>query len=146
MRSVQRSALVPYSPEQMFRLVDDIERYPEFLPWCSAASVDSIDGDRVTASLELNKGGLRKTFTTRNTRHEFDAIDLTLVGGPFRRLEGGWRFADLDGQGCKVSLALDFEFESRMIDMLLGSYFESTCNSLVEAFTQRAAGVYGAGR
>lgn len=145
MRSVRRSALVPYSPEQMFRLVDDIEAYPDFLPWCSSARIDSRDGEHVTATLHLSKGGIDKAFTTRNARTPFEAIDLDLVGGPFQHLAGGWRFTDLGGQGCKVSLTLEFEFESRMVDVVFGSFFESTCNSLVDAFTKRAADVYGPG-
>lgn len=143
MRSAQRSALVPYSAQQMFDLVDDIESYPDFLPWCSDASIDSRDDSSVIATLELNKGGIRKSFTTRNLRHEFDSIRLQLVGGPFRHLDGGWRFANLDGHGCKVELALQFEFESTLVDIVFGSFFEDTCNSLVDAFTQRAADVYG---
>jgi len=143
MRSVRRSALVPHSAPEMFRLVDDVEAYPEFLPWCSDARIEKTEGDVVEASLTLNKGGLSKRFTTRNTRRPPEAIDLDLVGGPFRVLTGGWRFRDLGPGGCKVSLELDFEFESRMLDAILGAYFEKTCSSLVEAFTRRAQAVYG---
>lgn len=144
MHKVRRSALVPYSAAQMFRLVDDVESYPDFLPWCSAAQIDRREGDDVVATLELHKGGLGRRFTTRNRRREFEAIDLTLVGGSFRHLEGGWRFRTLGGEGCEVSLELEFEFESRLLDMVLGRFFEDTCNSLVDAFTRRAAAVYGA--
>ncbi len=144
MRSAQRSALVPYSAQQMFELVDDVESYPEFLPWCSGARIDRRDDDAIEATLELNKGGIRKSFTTRNLRREFESIRLQLVGGPFRHLDGGWRFTNLDGQGCKVELALQFEFESTLVDIVFGSFFEDTCNSLVDAFTQRAADVYRA--
>lgn len=143
MHIVRRSALVPYSAEQMFGLVDDIESYPEFLPWCSDAHIEYAEGDVVHASLELHKGGLRKRFKTHNTRHFPSAIELDLLGGPFRHLSGGWRFDDLGGQGSKVSLELDFEFESAFVDALLGSFFEGTCNKLVDAFTQRATVVYG---
>lgn len=143
MRHVKRSVLVQHSAAQMFRLVDDVESYPEFLPWCNDATVDRRDGDVIEATLELHKGAVSKHFTTRNTRHEFDAIDLELVGGPFRRLEGGWRFQALADNGCKVSLELEFEFENALIDMMFGRYFEDTCNSLVDAFTRRAADVYG---
>lgn len=142
MRSVHRSALVPHSAEQMFRLVDDIEAYPEFLPWCHDARIERRDGAIVEASLELRKGAIRKRFTTRNTRREHVSIELELLGGPFRALEGGWLFHELGNAGCKVSLDLDFEFDSRALDLVLGSYFEQTCNSLVDAFTRRAAAVY----
>lgn len=144
MRRVRRSALVPWSAEQMFRLVDDVEAYPEFLPWCNDARVDAHDGDDVVATLELHKGGVSKHFTTRNRRRPFEAIDIALVGGPFRRLDGGWRFDSLGDDGCKVSLELQFEFESMLIDVMFGRFFEDTCNSLIDAFTRRAAAVFDA--
>ncbi|MDZ7643782.1 MAG: type II toxin-antitoxin system RatA family toxin [Woeseiaceae bacterium] len=142
MRSVRRSALVPYSAEQMFRLVDDIESYPSFLPWCTDARIVRRDGTTVEATLEMSRAGLTRSFTTRNRRSEFDSIDLALAGGPFRHLEGTWRFQALREDACKVTLDLDFEFESRVLDMMLGAFFEETCNSLVDAFTRRAAAVY----
>lgn len=143
MRRVRKSALVPYSAREMYRLVDDVEAYPEFLPWCSSARVLSESGDTVEASLELHKGQLRKSFTTRNHRLEFSSIDIALVGGPFRHLDGGWRFEDLGGEGCKVTLSLDFEFDSMFADLAFGRFFEDTCNSLVDAFTRRAVTLYG---
>jgi ribosome-associated toxin RatA of RatAB toxin-antitoxin module len=127
----------------MYELVGDVDRYAEFLPWCNRSAVLSRDGNTVEASLELHKGSVSKSFTTRNTHHPDQAIDLSLIGGPFRTLEGGWRFESLGDEGCKVSLALDFAFESRMVDMLFGSFFEEACNSLVDAFTRRAAEIYG---
>ena len=143
MRSVNRSALVPYSPAEMFGLVDDVESYPEFLPWCNDATVHERDADTVEATLELHKGSMSNHFTTRNTLHRPDAIDLALVGGPFRHLEGGWRFQALEDAGCKVSLQLDFQFESMVVDLMFGRFFEDTCNSLVDAFTRRAQAIYG---
>ena len=144
MRKVNRSALVPYSAYEMFCLVDDVEAYPEFLPWCNDAEVHKRTDDIVEATLELHKGSMSNHFTTRNTRHEHDAIDIELLGGPFRHLKGGWRFKDLGQEGCKVSLELDFQFESMVVDLMFGRFFEETCNSLVDAFTQRAASVFGA--
>lgn len=127
----------------MFLLVDDVESYPEFLPWCNDAEEHHRTPESVEATLELHKGSMSSHFTTRNTRHEYEAIDLALIGGPFRHLEGGWRFRDLGDTGCKVLLELDFEFESRMVDFMFGPFFEETCNSLVDAFTRRAEAVYG---
>jgi len=127
----------------MFILVDDVSAYPEFLPWCTAAEEHSRSEDIVEATVELQKGSVKKAFTTRNTRRPSEAIDLALVGGPFKHLAGGWRFTDLGEAGCKVSLNLEFEFESRLVDMMFGSFFEETCNSLVDAFSKRAASVYG---
>jgi ribosome-associated toxin RatA of RatAB toxin-antitoxin module len=142
-RNVNRSALVPYRAEEMFRLVDDVDAYPEFLPWCTGAEVLSRSEERVEASLELSKGAISKTFTTRNTRLPGEAIEIELLGGPFRQLSGGWRFRQLGDDGCKVTLALQFEFESRIVDAIFGTFFEDTCNALVDAFTRRAADVYG---
>ena len=143
MRRVQRSALVSYSPREMFVLVDDVEAYPEFLPWCNDARILARSGDVVEARLELHRGSVSKHFTTRNTLSEYSRIDLELVGGPFRHLSGGWRFKELGTEGCKVSLDLQFEFDSKLVDMMFGTFFEDTCNSLVDAFTQRAGSVFG---
>ena len=123
MRKVERSALVPYAAREMFVLVDDVEAYPEFLPWCNSAVVDSRSDDIVEATLELQKGSVSKTFTTRNVNREFESIDLTLVRGPFKHLSGGWRFKDLGDDGSKVTLELQFEFKSRVMDLMFGSFF-----------------------
>lgn len=143
MRRVSRSALVPYKAQEMFVLVDDVMAYPEFLPWCNSAEVLSRSGDYLDATLELQKGTLSKKFTTRNKRCEFESIDLELVEGPFKHLSGGWRFKDLGDDGCKVSLEMDFEFKSRVVDLMFGAFFEETCNALIDAFSKRAAEVYG---
>jgi ribosome-associated toxin RatA of RatAB toxin-antitoxin module len=143
MRKVNRSALVPYSAREMFSLVYDVESYPQFVPWCNDATVESRSGDSVVATLELHKGPISKHFTTRNTRRGFEAIDMELVGGPFRQLTGGWRFRDIENQGCRVSLELEFEFESRLVDMMFGAFFKDAGDSLVDAFTTRAREIYG---
>ena len=142
MRKVNRSALVPYTGREMFSLVDDVESYPEFVTWCNDATVESRSGNSVVATLELHKGPISKHFTTRNTRRDFEAIDMELVGGPFRQLSGGWRFRDIEDQGCRVSLELEFEFESRLVDMMFGAFFKDAGDSLVDAFTKRAREVY----
>ena len=97
----------------------------------------------VEATLELRRGGISKSFTTRNSLRQNEAIGLSLIGGPFKHLAGGWTFQQLGDSGCKVSLELDFEFNNPVTDTLFGSFFEGSCNSLVDAFTQRAAIVYG---
>jgi len=143
MRKVNRSALVPYSAEDMFALVADVESYPRFLPWCRDVEVHSREGDTVEVTLELHRGKLSRRFRTRNTMTPSERMNLDLVGGPFRHLSGGWRFQQLGEAGSKVSLHLDFEFDSRMLDMMIGAYFEDICNKLVDAFTKRASEVYG---
>ena len=143
MRKVSRSALVPYSADDMYALVEDVESYPDFLPWCSDVEVHFREGNVVEATLELHRGKLSKRFRTRNTMHPKSSMDLDLVGGPFRHLSGGWTFTQLGVAGSKVALELQFEFDSRALDLLIGAFFEDTCNSLVDAFTQRAEAVYG---
>lgn len=127
----------------MFALVNDIESYPVFLPWCGAAAVHERDEDVVEATLTLERGGISKSFTTLNTLRQNEAIDLALLGGPFRHLNGGWRFQQLGDDGCKVTLDLEFEFENLVTDLTFGHFFEVICNSLVDAFTQRAKTIYG---
>ena len=143
MRRVDRSALVPYSAQDMFILVADVEAYPSFLPWCSDVEVHSRDGHVVEATLELHRGRISRRFRTRNTMTPYQRMDLALVGGPFRHLAGGWDFQQLDDLGSKVTLNLDFEFDSRTLDLMIGAFFEDICNKLVDAFTQRASVVYG---
>jgi len=143
MRKVSRSALVPYSAAQMYALVKDVEAYPTFLPWCHDAEVHVRRPDFIEASLELHRRGISKRFRTRNALQQDVALGIELVGGPFRRLSGGWRFEQLGEAGSKVSLELEFEFDSRATDIVFGRFFENTCNSLVDSFTQRAAAMYG---
>ena len=143
MRKVQRSALVQHSAAEMFSLVDDVDSYPQFLPWCSSATVHSRMDNIVEATLELQRGDLSKKFRTRNTASGHDQIEMQLVDGPFSHLAGNWVFTQLGESGSKVALDLEFEFSSSLVDILFGSYFEDTCNSLVDAFTQRANVVFG---
>jgi ribosome-associated toxin RatA of RatAB toxin-antitoxin module len=141
---INKSALVPYSPAEMFGLVDDIEAYPEFLPWCRKTHVISRDEDTVRATIELSKGGVEKAFTTCNRNQKNKMIEIRLVDGPFKRLDGYWRFDPLGEEGCRISLALEFEFASRMLGMVVGPVFNQIANSLVDAFQKRARQVYGA--
>jgi len=142
-RKVRRSALIPYSADQMYILVEDIEAYPDFLPWCTSTILHGKDSDFVEASIELQRGAIKKTFRTRNSLQPGIAMGIALIGGPFRHLSGGWRFEQLGNGGSKVSLDLEFEFENRLTDSIFGRFFEHTCNSLVDSFTQRADDMYG---
>ncbi|MGH8283597.1 MAG: type II toxin-antitoxin system RatA family toxin [Gammaproteobacteria bacterium] len=143
MRTVNKSALVPYTAEQMYALVNDVERYPGFLPWCRSARILSQSDSEMRASLELALGALHRTFTTRNTLEPGRSIVIALDNGPFRHLEGHWRFEDLDAEGSKVLLNMEFVFAGAMLDLMAGPVFHEICNSLVGAFTRRAAGLYG---
>ncbi len=143
MRHASRQALVPYSAQQMYDLVDAIETYPEFLPWCTSAVVHERENNSVRATLELTKGGMTKEFTTRNVGTPGERMEMHLVDGPFSHLEGVWSFKPLGDAGCRVALDIEFEFSSPMLGVMLGGFFEKTCNELVDAFTRRAEQVYG---
>jgi ribosome-associated toxin RatA of RatAB toxin-antitoxin module len=142
MRKVLRSALVPYSAAEMYALVKDVEAYPSFLPWCNDAEVHIREESYIEASLELHRGRITKRFRTRNALVENESLGIELVGGPFKHMSGGWTFQQLGDAGSKVALDLQFEFESRTTDVIFGRFFENTCNSLVDSFTQRAAQIY----
>lgn len=140
---VQKSALVQYSAADMFDLVNDVEAYPQFLPWCRSAQVLSRNDDEVRATIEIAKGAVHKSFTTMNRLQRGKMIDIRLLDGPFKRLDGFWRFQGLAENACKVSLDLDFEFASRTLGMVVGPVFSQIANSLVDAFCKRALDVYG---
>ena len=127
----------------MYSLVEDVVAYPKFLPWCTNATLHSRDKEVLEATLELQKGGIIKTFRTRNTLNPGVSMGIDLVGGPFRHLSGGWRFEQLGTDGSKVSMNMEFEFENRLTDAFFGRYFEDTCNSLIDSFIRRADDIYG---
>jgi len=140
--TIHRHALTPFSAEKMFALVDDIESYPDFLQWCRSATVVSRDIDLVTAQLELAKGSVHKVFTTQNRLMPGKMIEMKLVEGPFRHLEGFWKFEALREDACKISLDLDFDFSSKMVGMVVGPVFNQVANTLVDAFCKRAENLY----
>lgn len=144
MTTLNRSALVPYTPTEMFALVDDIESYPQFLPWCRTTQVHSRDEDNVYATIELARGAIHKSFTTHNRLQHGKTIEMRLVEGPFRHLEGFWRFDPIgEAEGCRVSLAMEFEFSSKIISLALGPIFNEIASTLVDAFCRRARDYYG---
>ena len=143
MRRISRSALVPYSTDQMFALVDDVERYPEFVPWCTNAIEHHRDGSTVEGTVELSRGRIRQSFRTRNEYEPGKFMTLALVDGPFRHLDGRWSFTPLGDAGSKVELEIEFELAGKSLDMLFGRFFEEICNRLVDAFTDRAHKLYG---
>ena len=142
-KTIERSALVWYSAEQMYELVNDIAAYPEFLPWCADAEVHSASEAEILASLEISKGGVRQRFTTRNLLQTPNEIHMGLVDGPFSSLNGAWRFQPLRQNACKVQLELEFEVSGTLARMALGSMFSQAATQLVDAFCQRAREVYG---
>lgn len=143
MHSLQRTALVPYSVRQMFELVNNIEDYPRFLPWCQASHIISATEEEVVAGLEVIWKGIHKSFTTRNRLHPFEHVEISLVNGPLKHLEGKWSFIPLKEQACKVLLDLEFEFAGHFIDRMFEPIFQHIANVLVDAFCKRAGEIYG---
>ena len=143
MTTISKSALVTYSPEEMFKLVDDIESYADFLPWCGKATEISRNETDVEASLFISHSGLNKEFTTLNKNTVFEKIEMHLVNGPFKNLDGVWLFEPLGETACKISLNLEFEFSNKLISISLGPIFSKIANNLVDAFIKRADTVYG---
>jgi ribosome-associated toxin RatA of RatAB toxin-antitoxin module len=138
MREVKRSALVNRPPAVLFALINDIESYPQFLPWCSHARVLSRSPTEVIATIGVRQGALHGEFTTRNALEPERRIDMSLVSGPFRTLEGEWRLEPIDPGGCRVELAMRFAFSHRLSALLFEPKFAATIGSLVDAFVARA--------
>jgi len=142
--TIDRSALVHYTPQEMFALVSDVESYPEFLPWCTGAEILSQEGDVICGRVHFAVGGVGKSFATCNRLIPYNEITMQLREGPFSQLQGRWRFDPLGDEGCKVSLFLEYDFSSRVVSAVVGPVFNQIANSLVDAFQKRAVEVYGA--
>ena len=143
MHSVERSVLVPHSAAQMFDLVADVEKYPQFMPWCGGASVSHRDEHGMQASITISLAGIKQTFTTRNSHLYPEKIELELVDGPFSVLKGEWLFHALAEDACKVVFTLQYEFSSRTLETLVGPIFNRIATSFIDSFTQRALSCYG---
>ncbi|MGV6825477.1 MAG: type II toxin-antitoxin system RatA family toxin [bacterium] len=143
MAIVEKSALVPYSAQQLYEIVDDIDAYVDFLPWCSASGVLSRDDAEVHGMIEVSKAGVKQSFVTINQLTPYQRIDIRLKEGPFRKLEGHWEFIALREDACKVALKLEFHFSNGMMDRAFGIVFEKIANTLVDAFCERAVQIHG---
>lgn len=143
MTTIHKSALLPYSAEEMYALVADIESYCKFLPWCAGARIVARDAQSVTAAIDISYRGVHKTFTTRNELDPGRSMTLQLVDGPFKLLQGHWRFEALEEKACKVSLDLQFEFSNFLLEFAIGSVFSTIANGLVDSFSRRAEEIYG---
>jgi len=145
MPEVFKTVIVTYTPEQMFALVDGVEQYPEFLPWCTGSSVSLRDATVTRAVLQVGFRGVKQRFSTENRKSPPGEITMKLIEGPFRALDGRWRFVDLNGKGCKIEFSLAYEFSSRILAALVGPVFSHIADTMVEAFVKRAERVYGPG-
>ena len=143
MQTVKRSLILPYSAVEMYTLANDVERYSEFLPWCSDSQVLDEDPAYITARIGINFKGLRTSFTTRNRLVPGEQIRMNLIEGPFSVLEGNWSFTGLDECASRVDLRVEFSFSRRLIERSISGVFSQICGSLVDAFADRACQVYG---
>lgn len=150
MKTVHKSVLIWFSAEEMFALVTDVARYPEFLPWCDHSRVVDRQSNGMTAEIGMSLGGFRKSFTTRNLHIEGRQVILELVDGPFKHLDGTWDFHPLTDpntqapqRACRIELTLNYSFES-MFGALVGPVFDKIASTLVDAFVKRAEQVYPA--
>lgn len=146
MALVEKSVLIAHSAQQMFDLVDRVEDYPQFLPWCNRTELKFRDAQRTAATLFINYHSVKSHFTTENAkeaRAQPMLMTIQLVDGPFRRLDGVWRFKALSDSACKIEFELAYEFSSRMFEKVIGPVFSHIANSFVDAFVRRASQVYG---
>lgn len=143
MQVVERSALVTFTPAQMFALVNDLPSYPDFLPWCVGVRVEEVSPTERLAGLKIAHGVLQTEFTTRNTLTPDKQIDMRLTHGPFRDLTGAWRFEAIGDRGSRVNFKVEFEFKNRLTSAAFNAVFESLCGTIVDAFVTRARKVYG---
>ena len=146
MKTVNKSVLIWYSPAERYALVTQVDKYPEFLPWCDHAQVLATDADGVTAEVGIAFSGIRQTFTTRNTHVPDQKVGMKLVKGPFSQLEGEWRFLPVGNgseRACRVELTLHYGFDNVALAALVGPVFDRIASSMVEAFVARAEQVYG---
>jgi len=143
MTHVQRSALLPYSVVQMYQLVNDIDAYPDFIPWCVKCDVAKESEHEKQATMHFASSGIKASVTTRNELVKNEKITMHLVAGPFKHLTGSWRFHAIDDNACRVELDMEFSFSIRFYEITLGPIFHQLANKLVSLFSQRAEEVYG---
>ena len=142
MALVEKIVLVPHTAEQMFNLVDRVEEYPKFLPWCGGGVVNDMQGTTMHATLHIDYHHIKQHFSTENKRNPPLQIDIKLLDGPFKHLDGSWRFIPLNEEACKIDFRLHYEFSSKLLEKLVGPVFSHIANSFVDAFIQRAEKVY----
>ena len=142
MKEIARSAIVEHSAAQMYALVDDIEVYPRFLPWCLEARTEPL-GDKKRATLTVGLRGIRQSFTTLNDNRPAETIDMRLVVGPFKHFSAAWRFAPLSERACEIAFSVRYEFASRALSKLLEPLFDEIADTMVDAFKRRADELHG---
>lgn len=143
MPEISRSALLPYPPRFVYDIVNSVEDYPEFLPWCGDARIEQQDDTAMQAAIQIRGAGLKQWFKTRNSMVPGESIEMQLVDGPFRQLHGRWKFRPLENSGCKIELELKFEFKAGLAGKLISPAFTRIANTMVDSFCQRAHQLHG---
>lgn len=143
MTAIKKSTVVPYSAEEMYALVNDIEAYPDFLRWCKDAKIINANENRLQATVFIEAGKIKQSFTTENTMQSGRRINMRLVEGPFKYLTGCWKFEPQDEQSCHISLEIDFEFKNKLMKLALSHTFNHIMDNMVDSFSNRASEVYG---
>ncbi len=143
MAVVHKTVILGYSAEQMFALVDCVEDYPKFLPWCGGVEVRQREENKLVATIAIHYHGVRQSFTTENTNVPSTSMNMHLLEGPFRQLNGNWTFKALRADACKVEFNLQYEFSSKILEKIIGPVFSVIANGFVDSFCKRAETIYG---
>ncbi|EDZ64085.1 streptomyces cyclase/dehydrase [beta proteobacterium KB13] len=138
MHKIHKSAIVLHPAQKMFQLVDSVETYPQFLPWCGSTQIIERDKNKTIASIEINYKGIRQTFTTENTKKENQEMMIKLIDGPFKSLSGEWMFKNLDKDSCQIELKLEYEFSNVILEKLISPVFNMIANTFIDEFIKEA--------
>ena len=138
MHNIHKSAIVLHPAQKIFQLVDSVENYPQFLPWCGSTQIIERDNDKTIASIEINYKGIRQTFTTENTKKQNQEMIIKLIDGPFKSLSGEWMFKNLDKDSCQIELKLEYEFSNVILEKLISPVFNMIANTFIDEFIREA--------
>jgi len=138
MHNIHKSAIVLHSSKKMFQLVDSVENYPRFLPWCGSTQIIERDNSKTIASIEINYKGIRQTFTTENTKKQNKEMMIKLIDGPFKSLSGEWMFKNLDKDSCQIELKLEYQFSNIILEKLISPVFNMIANTFIDEFIKEA--------
>ena len=138
MHNIHKSAIVLHSSKKMFQLVDAVENYPRFLPWCGSTQILERDNSKTIASIEINYKGIRQTFTTENTKKQNKEMMIKLIDGPFQSLSGQWIFKNLGNDSCQIELKLEYQFSNIILEKLISPVFNMIANTFIDEFIKEA--------
>ena len=142
MLTISKSVITPYTPAQMYALVSDVANYKNYLPWCPSSEVLKTDGNKIVGRVDISYLKVKAHFTTENINTLNERIDMNLVDGPFKHLQGHWKFTPLGENGCKVEFKLDYKFSNFIIEKVIGTVFEIVIKNIVDSFVKKAHEIY----